>query len=246
MTTGIFINQVQMESMTVRLIGQTPLFINRMSAKAKRDLLLGSKEKTKADKAEIRHSNPIQEFRDSMLVIPDSHPHTSIWFPAMAIKSAMGTAALVVPGIKKTEVNRMVYLPQDMVPIFGVPELRMDVMKLAGMSRAPDVRTRAFLPQWATEVEIQFIKPMLNRTAILTLLENAGLVAGIGDSRQEKGKGSFGSFRLDTNSEEDGVLFTALQDLAAQMAAIESPPLANKETRELMDDYYAEVNRRNA
>ena len=177
-----------------------------------------------------------------MLVIPDSHPHTAIWFPAMAIKSAMGTAALVVPGIKKTEVNRMVYLPQDMVPIFGVPELRMDVMKLAGMSRAPDVRTRAFLPLWATEVEIQFMKPMLNRTAILTLLQNAGLVAGIGDSRQEKGKGSFGAFRVGDGSDD----ISALQDLAAQMAAIESPPLANKETRELMDDYYAEVNRRNA
>ena len=242
MTMEITIKEVEMEAITVRLIGQTPLFINRMSAKAKRDLLLGSKEKTKADKAEIRHSDPIQEFRDSMLVIPDSHPHTSIWFPAMAIKSAMGTAALVVPGIKKTEVNRMVYLPQDMVPIFGIPELRMDVMKLAGMSRAPDVRTRAFLPKWATEVEIQFMKPMLNRTAIYTLLQNAGLVAGIGDSRQEKGKGSFGAFRVGDGSDD----ISDLQDLAAQMAAIESPPLANKETRELMDDYYAEVHRRNA
>ena len=73
MTTEITIKEVEMESITVRLIGQTPLFINRMSAKAKRDLLLGGKVKTKADRAEIRHGDPVQEFRDSMLVIPNSH-----------------------------------------------------------------------------------------------------------------------------------------------------------------------------
>ena len=45
MTTEITINQVQMESMTVRLIGVTPLFINRMSAKAKRGPAAGEQGK---------------------------------------------------------------------------------------------------------------------------------------------------------------------------------------------------------
>ena len=146
----------------------------------------------------------------------------------MAIKSAMGTAALVVPGINKTDVNRLVYLPQDQVPIFGIPELRMDVMKQAGMSRAPDVRTAGVPAQVGYGGGNPLYEArVLSRTSVLTLLQNAGIVAGIGDSRQEKGKGSFGAFRVASGDED----IADLQDLAAQMAAIESPPLANKETR---------------
>ena len=39
------------------------------------------------------------------------HPNSHVRFPAMALKSAMGTAALATPGIRKTDVSRLVFMP---------------------------------------------------------------------------------------------------------------------------------------
>jgi len=38
--------------------------------------------------------------------------------------------------------------------------------------------------------------PTINSTTIARLLEIAGLIIGVGDNRQEKGKGSNGQFEL--------------------------------------------------
>ena len=230
------INQIGMDSMLVRLVGTTPLYIHRMSAKAKRQLMIGGRKKTAAERLEIKH-DPRAEFRDCMLVEELKHPHSAIWFPAMAIKSAMGTAALVVPGIRKTDVNRLVFLPADQIPIFGRPLLRMDVMRSSDINRTPDVRTRAFLPEWATELEIRFAKPALSREGVLTLLHNAGIVAGIGDSRQEKGKGSFGSFKIAEPEDE----ISALLDVDAQLEAVNNPQPHGVESAELLAEFDAEV-----
>jgi len=43
--------------------------------------------------------------------------------------------------------------------------------------------------------------PTLNETAIARLLETAGLVIGVGDFRQEKGKGNYGQFQIANKSD---------------------------------------------
>ena len=125
---------------------------------------------------------------------PECSTGTDIVFPAMALKSAMATAALVVAGIRKTDVQRLVYIPSEFVPIYGVPRVRMDIVRSADINKTPDVRTRAYFREWATEIEIEFVRPVLSTTSIMALLYNAGVVCGIGDFRQEKGKGSYGTF----------------------------------------------------
>ena len=84
--------------------------------------------------------------------------------------------------------------------------------------------------------------PALSEKAIITLLHNAGIVAGIGDSRQEKGKGGFGVFRVGTDPDE----IADLLDLNAQLAAIENPQPANVETAELLAEFDGEVQARKA
>jgi hypothetical protein len=59
------IKALQRGVIRLRLIGTEPLFMNRMSAKAKQVLLVGSKKKTTAEKANIKH-DPMREFVDAM------------------------------------------------------------------------------------------------------------------------------------------------------------------------------------
>ena len=72
----------------------------------------------------------------------------------------------------------------------------MDVVRSADMNKTPDIRTRAFLPRWGAEIDIAFVISALSVHSIISLLANAGIIVGIGDFRQGKGKGSFGTFAV--------------------------------------------------
>ena len=74
-----------------------------------------------------------------------------------------------------------------------------------------------------------------------------GLV-GVGDFRQEKGKGAFGSFRVIGEGEDDDEWndLLAHHGREAQLAALHEPAFANEETAELMEFYGSEVKRRAA
>lgn len=229
--TTLHIDALKQGRVKMRIIGSTPMFFNAMSVKAKRSLLLGGGKKTAAEKKEIKH-DPETEYRDS--VYKTQFGPTLLAFPAPGIKNAMATAALVTDGVKKTDVQRLIFLPQEKVSIWGMPYLRMDVVRSADMNRTPDVRTRAFLPRWCAEVDFAFVTPTLSVHAIASLLSNAGVVSGIGDFRQEKGKGSYGTFRIVTD--EDEALWAELTSTEAretQQIALDNPEAYDDETREL-------------
>ena len=114
-----------------------------MSAKAKRTLLIGGKRKTAAEKALIKH-DPESEFCETIYKMRGGE--TLLGMPAPAIKGAMSQAALETPGVTKTSVKRLIFIPEDKIRIWGKPYLRMDVVRSADMAKTPDIRTRAFLP----------------------------------------------------------------------------------------------------
>jgi hypothetical protein len=229
----------------LRIIGQTPMFQNRMAAKAKQQLLVGGRKKTAADRAQIKH-HPVAEFRDSLERL--NHGPTALGLRVVAMKAAMCTAALETSGITKTSAQRLLFMPGDLTPLYGVPQLRMDVVRSADINRTPDVRTRAFLPKWGAEIEIHHVLPQLPVSSVVTLACNAGVLVGLGDFRQEKGKGAFGSFRVitaDTQDDEWDEL-VAEHGREAQLAAIDSPEYADEDTAELMEFFFGEEKRRAA
>lgn len=229
----------------LRIIGQTPMFQNRMAAKAKQQLLVGGRKKTAADRAQIKH-HPLAEFRDSLERMGDGP--TALGLRVVAMKAAMCTAALETAGITKTSAQRLLFMPGDLTPLYGVPQLRMDVVRSADINRTPDVRTRAFLPKWGAEIEIQHVLPQLPTSSVVTLACNAGVLVGLGDFRQEKGKGSFGSFRVIGPEEQDSEWdeLVAGHGREAQLAAIDDPKFADEDTAELMDFFFGEEKRRAA
>lgn len=230
----LHIDALKQGRVTLRMIGTTPLYFNAMSAKAKRTLLIGGGKKTAAEKKELKH-DPEQEFRDSVYRQPGGP--TLLGFPAPGVKGAMATAALETPGVTKTSVQRLIFLPQQRINIWGKPFLKMDVVRSADMNKTPDVRTRAFLPRWCAEVDIAFVTPTLSVHSVVSLLANAGVIVGIGDFRQEKGRGSYGTFAVagdDLGDWSDHWSEVTSEGRAVQEAAMAEPEFADDETAELM------------
>jgi hypothetical protein len=244
-TTEISIVPLKRGSTKLRIIGITPMFQNRMAEKAKWQLLVGGQKKGKADRAVIKH-NPLEEYRSSAEILP-SGP-TSLGLKVVAVKGSMLTAALETPGMTKESAKRLLFMPGDFAPLYGTPQLRIDVVRSADMAKTPDMRTRTFLPKWGAEIDIQFIVPQMSITSVVTLLCNAGVLAGVGDFRQEKGKGAFGSFRVLGEGQKDAEWddLVANHGRRAQVAALASPEYADRDTADLMAFYEGEVRRRAA
>ncbi len=244
-TESINIPVLKQGLIKLRLIGQTPMYFNSMSSKAKRDLLVGAGRKTAAEKKEIKH-NPEQEYRDSVYKKPFGE--TLLCFPAPGVKGAMATAALETDGITKTSVQRLIFLPQTHVQIWGKPQLKIDMVRSADMNKTPDMRTRAYLPRWCAEVDIAYVQPTLSAYSIVSLLTNAGSIVGIGDFRQEKGRGSFGTFQVLTEDsmgsfqEEWDELM--LEGREVQQEALDNPEYADDQTAEFMQFMEEERSRR--
>lgn len=229
----------------LRIIGITPLFQNRMSNKVKEYLLVGGRKKTAAQRLEIKH-NPLQEFRNSAEILPEGP--TALGLRVTAVKGAMCSAALETAGVTKTSAQRLLFMPGDFAHLYGTPQLRMDVVRSADMNRTPDVRSRCFLSRWAAEIEVRYITPQLSLASVVALLCNAGVLIGVGDFRQEKGKGSFGTFRVIGEGEKDKEWDDLVKNHGreAQLPALESPEYAGNDTAELMRFFEEELVRRAA
>jgi hypothetical protein len=242
--TELHIERLKQGRLTLRIVGTTPMYFNSMSVKAKRDLLLGGGRKTKAERANIKH-HPLQEFRDSLY--RKNYGDTLLCFPAPGVKGAMATAALATAGISKVDVQRLIFLPEANMQIWGTPYLKMDVVRSADINKTPDIRTRAYLPRWCAEISVAYVMPTLNAHSIASILTNAGTIIGIGDFRQEKGKGSNGCFNV-MGSDETSPLWDELmkEGRDVQQAAFDNPTAADTDTEELLEFYRSEVMRRAA
>lgn len=241
----VHVQPLQRGTVRLRIVGLTPLFQNRMANKVKQQLLVGSQKKTKADKAAIKH-NPLQEFRDSAEILPGGP--TALGIRVVAVKAAMATAALETPGLTKASTQRLLFMPGDFFPLYGTPQLRMDVVRSADINRTPDIRSRCYLPMWGAEIVVSFITPQLSVTSVASLLCNAGVMVGVGDFRQERGKGAFGSFRVLGEGEKDAEWDDLVKNhgRAAQEPALADPEYADRDTEDLMAYFDSEVRRRAA
>jgi hypothetical protein len=242
-TTEVQIMEVGTQSITFCILGRTPLIFNSMSAKAMRELLMPKGRKTTAEKASTLKHDPVSEYRNSMYKLGDGMP-TRLYIPASAMKKAAMTAALDLPGAKKSEVGRLLWVEGDKIPVYGQPKLFMTVVRSADMNRTPDVRTRAILPEWAAQMTVTFNTVKLRSVAVTNLFAAAGITSGVGDFRQEKGAGNFGQFTLSTPGNAKFKSLIAGYGASVQDAAIKTPECWDAESEELLTWYQEEVVRR--
>lgn len=240
----IQILEVVKGTMEFCILGTSPLIMNRMSQKVWFELLAPKGKKTAVEKASSLKHDPIQEFRNSPYVIADEKAPTLLCILPTAFKRAMGTAALDTPGAKKAQIGRLVYIEGEQLPIYGIPKVFMAITRSADMNRTPDVRTRALLPEWACKLKVTFTKPILREQSIANLLAAAGFQSGVGDWRQEKGSGSYGSFKLVSEDDPDFMRILKTQGRKEQQEAMDNPVAHNDETEEMLAWFEVEIKRR--
>jgi hypothetical protein len=240
---AISVMAVRRGFVTVCVLGTTPLLYHRLAQKAGRELLMPSPKKNRTEKETTLKHDPFAEYRDS--VHTHNKPETLLCAPSMSFKCALRNAALDLPGsATKAAIGRLAYVEGDYVPVWGIPKLHMAIVRMADMSRTPDVRTRACLPQWATKLTIAFVKPILNEQVVLNLLAGAGIMQGVGDFRTEKGKGNFGSFELVEEGDERFQRIVAEGGRDVQVEAMNTPEPYDGEAAELLGWFSSEAKRR--
>lgn len=242
-TTEIDVVEVKRGQVQFCILGVTPLIMNRMAQKAINELLLPKGRKTAADKANTLKHDPVKEYRGSVHQTPRGD--SLLAMPATAFKAGLSNAAIDIPGgVNKSMMGRLSYVEGEYVNIFGVPKLHMSIVRMADMSRTPDVRTRACLPEWACRLSISYTRPVINAQIITRLLAGAGMMQGIGDFRIQKGKGNFGSFKLVDESDEDWQRIMQTQGRDAQQQALAEPECYDAETEELLEWFNNEIRTR--
>lgn len=241
--TEIAIPRIDVARSAFYVVGTTPLVLNRMTRKSSEGLLAGGQKKTAAEKQSTLKHDPIAEFRASPYVFDDPTAPTLLAIVSSAFKGAMATAALDLPGTKKAQIGRLAYVEGDLTPVWGRPFLFMAVTRSADINRTPDVRTRAIVPYWAARLEVSYVQPILKAQAIVNLLTAAGLTAGVGDWRPEKGKGNYGQFMV-VNEDDAELRRIMAVGRTEQAAAMRDPEPYGSDTAELLSWFQDEVVRR--
>lgn len=243
-STSVDIVQVETGTLEVCVLGTSPIVLNRMSEKAARELLMPRGKKNAAEKAVTLKHDPMAEYRASPYRLIDDAAPTLLAFPAAGFKGAMASAALDLPGTKKAQIGRLTWVTGDRVPLYGVPQLFMAVVRSADMNRTPDIRTRAIIPEWACRLTITFVKPLMRANAVANLLAAGGMYIGVGDGRNEKGKLSYGQFTLVDRDDPKFIEIVKGGGRAAQAAAMEAPQCYDDETASLLGWFDEELAKR--
>lgn len=229
----------------VAIIGTSPFIFHAMSMKVKQELLFPKGRRTTSAYATTLKHDPWQEFRDSVYRFRDwEDTQTHLMVPGRMFKASISEAAKSVPGVTGTGVRKLVWVQEENVEIFGVPEIRSDVVRNSDINRTPDIRTRAILRHWACRITLRYVRPQMNSDAVGRLLQAAGKLNGIGDYRQQKGSGNFGQFAI---TEEDNEVFQKIIStggVEAQIAAMKDPAFYDQETEELLTWFLEEKKRR--
>lgn len=213
------IKPIEMNTVEVTLIGDTPLIMHAWSEKAKRMMLEAQQGKAKGKKKEVK--NPVDDFIQSMYWLngmPDTKGKDEedceelfaqaiqngarFGFPVTAFKQAAISAAYRMGWTKDKMSLRGVFFIEsdfgDMAEIVSdTPEMREDMVKI-GMGTA-DIRYRGEFKNWKTTFRIKYnVNGQYSLENILNILNAGGMVCGVGEWRPER-DGQFGMFHVKTD-----------------------------------------------
>ena len=197
----ITIPAITLNTMKLKVVGDSPLIVHAWSEKAKRMILDKQMKKASSGK---EAKDPFMDFCESMYWL-DGMPEkptmddvlkARFGFPACAFKAAAVDAGFQ-QGIlaKKTTARGAFHIIGDMVEIEGTPNMREDMVRI-GMGVA-DIRYRGEFKNWSAELLIRYNPTSMSAEQIINLLNIGGFANGVGEWRPSK-DGSFGTFHIET------------------------------------------------
>lgn len=218
-TELVEIKPIEMKTMEIEIIGDTPLIMHAWSEKAKRMMLETQKGQTKGKKKPVR--NPVDDFIQSLYWLTEKPVYkedaseeeceiafneaiskgAKFGFPVTAFKQAGNSAALRMGWVKNQTGLRGAYFIGsefgDMVEIVSdAPIMREDMVKV-GMGTA-DLRYRGEFRNWRAKFKVKVnTSGMFSIENILNVINAGGSVCGVGEWRPEK-DGQFGMYHIKT------------------------------------------------
>lgn len=189
--TAIELPQLNIQTVTLTLIGDSALICHAWSSKAKKQMLDKQMKKAKAAQAA---KVPEDDFKESLYPLPSG----GYGFPAAAFKSAAVDACSHLAGVTKVEARGAFHIVGDMVPIAGTPMPREDMVRV-GMGTA-DIRFRGEFKSWRATMSVRFNANVLSAEQIVNLFNTGGFAIGVGEWRPQR-DGSFGMFHVATGEE---------------------------------------------
>jgi len=243
-STSVDVLQIERGAFSVCVLGTSGIITNRMSEKARRQLLLPPGRKSEAEKRSSLKHDPMAEFRSSPYVNRDDSSPTYIQALSVWFKKAMASVALDMPGVTKTQMERLLWAEGERIPLYGVPQMLMSVVRSADMNKTPDIRSRAILPRWACKVTISYVSPILREQVVANLFAAAGFMRGVGDWRAEKGSAQYGCFEMVNEDDPRFLEIVKNGGRKAQLAAMQSPEYYDEETKELYEWFLTESSRK--
>lgn len=198
----IIITPLQLGTMQIRIVGDSPLITHKWSEKAKK-MMIEKQMKKATNGKEIR--NPFKEFCDALYWL-DGEPENPteedvkngrFGFPTVAFKSCAINAAYQ-QGIldKKTTARGAFHIIGEFAEIQGTPDMREDMVRLGGINSPADLRYRPEFKEWSTILTIQFNEKAISKEQIANMLNVGGFSNGVGEWRPEK-DGQFGMFHVE-------------------------------------------------
>jgi hypothetical protein len=204
------LNELQIKTIHLRLVGDSPLVCHAWSAKAQA-MMLRKQMKEASEGKEAK--NPVECFRESLYPLQNG----GFGFPAVAFKSAAVDAANNVE-MKKTECRGAFHVVGDLVEIKSPPvtkpiteqdtqyfreiekermggaSMRMDMVRI-GMGTS-DIRFRGQFVKWEVTLTIRYNAAVISAEQITNLFNVAGFSVGVGEHRPQR-DGSNGMFHVE-------------------------------------------------
>ena len=191
-STNVTLPPLQIASVSVTLIGDTPLIVHRWSEKAKKQMLDKQMKKATAGK---EAKDPERDFRESLYVLEDG----TYGFPIIGFKAAAVTACTSIGSMTKVAARQAFHVDGEFAVIEGdEPQMREDMVRV-GMGTA-DIRYRGEFKNWWTTITVKYNANVMSAEQILNLMQTAGFAVGVGEWRPEK-DGQYGRFHVATAAE---------------------------------------------
>lgn len=199
----ILIPAIDIQYLTLKIVGDTPLIVHNWSEKAKKEML--DKQMKKATKGR-EAKNPVGDFIDSLYwLTPPPVEKTEegfaeaiqngarFGFKNIAVKASAVSAGYRA-GLTKDKVtmNGAFHIDGEFFEIHGtipsegiVPIMREDMVRV-GMGTA-DIRFRGAFVDWWAEIAVKYNASVVSAEQIVNLFNLGGFACGLGEWRPEKG-----------------------------------------------------------
>ena len=191
----VSISRIDAETLQVPIVGTSPLIVNKFNEKAKRQML----DAMQGRKTPKVAKDPEADYQSSFYRLDDD----TYGFPVIAFKAAtVGAARFYGKSVSMTALRQFIFMNgefskvdgQKLARISGEPHMREDIVRV-GMGGS-DLRYRGEFSEWSSVIEVVYVRSMLTRESVLSLIDAGGMGVGVGEWRPEK-RGDFGTYMVD-------------------------------------------------